>query len=46
MKTNTSSLMDSHLVDFTNPNATKWWTNSASNYHDIVPFEGIWIDMV
>ena len=31
--------------DFTNPNSTIWWTNSASKYHDLVSFDGIWIDM-
>jgi lysosomal alpha-glucosidase len=29
--------------DFTNPNTTEWWTNIAAAYHDIVPFDGIWI---
>ncbi|CAF3499233.1 unnamed protein product [Rotaria sp. Silwood1] len=31
--------------DFTNPNATEWWTKIASDFHDIVPFDGMWIDM-
>ncbi|CAF1263699.1 unnamed protein product [Adineta ricciae] len=31
--------------DFTHPNATDWWTNIASAFHDIVPFDGMWIDM-
>ncbi|CAF5157771.1 unnamed protein product, partial [Rotaria magnacalcarata] len=31
--------------DFTNPNSIEWWTNVASAYHDIVPFDGMWIDM-
>ncbi|CAF1325747.1 unnamed protein product [Adineta steineri] len=31
--------------DFTNPNATDWWTNISSIFHDIVPFDGMWIDM-
>ncbi len=29
--------------DFTNPNATQWWTTMAGAYHDIVPFDGMWI---
>jgi alpha-glucosidase (family GH31 glycosyl hydrolase) len=29
--------------DFTHPNATQWWTDMASTYHDIVPFDGMWI---
>lgn len=31
--------------DFTHPNATSWWTELAKKYHDIVPFDGMWIDM-
>jgi alpha-glucosidase (family GH31 glycosyl hydrolase) len=29
--------------DFTNPNATQWWTDMAGAYHNIVPFDGMWI---
>jgi hypothetical protein len=29
--------------DFTNPNSIEWWTNVAAAYHDIVPFDGMWI---
>lgn len=31
--------------DFTHPNATQWWTESASKFHEIIPFDGMWIDM-
>ena len=31
--------------DFTNPNATKWWTQLASYFFDQIPFDGLWIDM-
>jgi lysosomal alpha-glucosidase len=31
--------------DFTHPNTNEWWTNIASKFHDIVPFDGMWIDM-
>ncbi|CAL8092195.1 unnamed protein product [Calicophoron daubneyi] len=31
--------------DFSHPNAEKWWYDSASRFHDNVPFDGIWIDM-
>jgi hypothetical protein len=29
--------------DFTNPDATQWWTDMAGAYHNIVPFDGMWI---
>ncbi len=29
--------------DFTNPDSIVWWTNMAAAYHDIVPFDGMWI---
>jgi hypothetical protein len=29
--------------DFTNPKTVEWWTNAAAAYHDIVPFDGMWI---
>jgi hypothetical protein len=29
--------------DFTNPNTTRWWTDMATVYHDIVPFDGMWL---
>ena len=29
--------------DFTNPKALTWWADLAKTYHDIVPFDGIWI---
>ena len=29
--------------DFTNPNTSIWWAEVASKYHQIVPFDGIWI---
>jgi lysosomal alpha-glucosidase len=31
--------------DYTHPNATKWWSDLASRYHQIIPFDGLWIDM-
>ncbi|XP_052262842.1 lysosomal alpha-glucosidase-like isoform X2 [Dreissena polymorpha] len=31
--------------DFFHPNATAYWTYHANSYHNIVPFDGIWIDM-
>jgi alpha-glucosidase (family GH31 glycosyl hydrolase) len=29
--------------DFTNPDAVEWWTNIAAAFHEIVPFDGMWI---
>ncbi len=29
--------------DFTNPNSVDWWTNVLATYHDIIPFDGMWI---
>ena len=29
--------------DFTNPESAEWWTNMAGAYHEVVPFDGMWI---
>jgi lysosomal alpha-glucosidase len=29
--------------DFTNPNTVDWWTNITAAFHNIVPFDGMWI---
>ncbi|CAF0775981.1 unnamed protein product [Rotaria sp. Silwood1] len=31
--------------DFTNPDTVEWWTNVAEAFHEVVPFDGMWIDM-
>ncbi|KAL4238020.1 hypothetical protein ACF0H5_002731 [Mactra antiquata] len=31
--------------DFFHPNAEQYWTQHAQTYHNIVPYDGIWIDM-
>ncbi|MCO5574033.1 hypothetical protein L7F22_027811 [Adiantum nelumboides] len=34
-----------HYPDFLHPNAGSYWTKEISDFHDIVPFDGLWIDM-
>ena len=29
--------------DFTHPNSTEWWTDMATNFHNIIPFDGMWL---
>ncbi|XP_053807579.1 sucrase-isomaltase, intestinal isoform X2 [Vidua chalybeata] len=31
--------------DYTSPEATNWWVNECKLFYDIVPYDGIWIDM-
>ncbi|CAF0799837.1 unnamed protein product [Didymodactylos carnosus] len=31
--------------DFTNPAAQEWWTEIVATFHEIIPFDGLWIDM-
>ncbi|CAF3695883.1 unnamed protein product [Adineta steineri] len=31
--------------DFTNPKTIEWWTDIASAFHEVIPFDGMWIDM-
>ncbi|XP_077184313.1 lysosomal alpha-glucosidase [Paroedura picta] len=31
--------------DFTNPQAQQWWYDMVKDFHDQVPFDGMWIDM-
>ncbi|XP_054834159.1 lysosomal alpha-glucosidase [Eublepharis macularius] len=31
--------------DFTNPRAQQWWHDMVKDFHDQVPFDGMWIDM-
>ncbi|KAM3922290.1 lysosomal alpha-glucosidase-like [Leptodactylus fuscus] len=33
------------FVDFVNPEAHKWWYDMLKEFHDKVPFDGMWIDM-
>ena len=29
--------------DFTHPNTSNWWMQSAAKFHELIPFDGIWI---
>lgn len=31
--------------DYTNPECTKWWVDECAKFHEIVKYDGIWIDM-
>ncbi|XP_070541629.1 maltase-glucoamylase-like [Ptychodera flava] len=31
--------------DFQNPKTQEWWINLTVDFHDEIPFDGIWIDM-
>ncbi|XP_066470910.1 lysosomal alpha-glucosidase isoform X2 [Tiliqua scincoides] len=31
--------------DFTNPETQQWWHDMIKDFHDQVPFDGMWIDM-
>ncbi|VVC33074.1 Hypothetical protein CINCED_3A013653 [Cinara cedri] len=31
--------------DFTNPKSVNYWINQISNFHTVLPFDGLWIDM-
>uniref|UniRef100_A0A8C4WMN4 Lysosomal alpha-glucosidase n=1 Tax=Gopherus evgoodei TaxID=1825980 RepID=A0A8C4WMN4_9SAUR len=31
--------------DFTNPETHRWWHDMVKEFHDQVPFDGMWIDM-
>jgi len=34
-----------HWVDWVNPNASKYWNELFTKFHQQVPFSGIWLDM-
>ncbi|XP_071477569.1 maltase-glucoamylase-like, partial [Diadema antillarum] len=36
---------DSVYPDFTNPNAQAWWTDLCAEFHDVIPYDALWIDM-
>eukprot|EP00884_Botryococcus_braunii_P005570 jgi/Botrbrau1/15013/Bobra.0018s0111.1 len=34
-----------HFPDFLNPDTTTFWTDHLREFHRLVPFDGLWIDM-
>merc|ERR1719453_913662 len=34
-----------YFPDFLHPNATNYWTAQLQSFYDIVPVDGLWIDM-
>lgn len=34
-----------HFPDFFNPAAQEWWTRHMGEFHERLPFDGLWIDM-
>lgn len=31
--------------DWTHPNTSSWWNRQISRFHELIPFDGLWIDM-
>jgi len=36
---------DHYIPDWLSSGAGTWWTNSLSNWHKLIPVDGIWLDM-
>ncbi|XP_052660788.1 sucrase-isomaltase, intestinal [Harpia harpyja] len=36
---------ESVFPDFTNPDCTSWWVEECKLFYNVVPYDGIWIDM-
>ncbi len=34
-----------YYPDFLHPQAGDWWATQIKQFHDAVPFDGLWIDM-
>ena len=34
-----------HFPDFLNPKAEQWWLDMVADFHEKVPFDGLWVDM-
>lgn len=33
------------IPDFLHPNAEKWWTTELEEFHKVLPYDGLWLDM-
>ena len=33
------------MCDTLKPETTKWWTDEIKDFHEKIPFDGLWIDM-
>ncbi|CAH1245724.1 MGAM [Branchiostoma lanceolatum] len=31
--------------DYTNPSTTEWWSEYCQRFHNVIPYDGLWIDM-
>ncbi|KAI8515158.1 hypothetical protein Bbelb_077490 [Branchiostoma belcheri] len=31
--------------DYTNPSTTEWWSEHCQQFHNVIPYDGLWIDM-
>ncbi|KAJ7216187.1 hypothetical protein O6H91_Y471800 [Diphasiastrum complanatum] len=34
-----------HFADFLHPNISSFWTSAIADFHRLVPFDGLWLDM-
>ncbi len=34
-----------HFPDWFSPNATEYWTGQLKSWHNLAPFDGLWVDM-
>ncbi|KAJ6833713.1 alpha-xylosidase 1-like [Iris pallida] len=34
-----------YFPDFLSPNGVSWWANEIARFHELVPVDGLWIDM-
>ena len=34
-----------NMPDFFHPNAQQWWSQEVADFHQLIPFDGLWLDM-
>jgi alpha-glucosidase (family GH31 glycosyl hydrolase) len=37
--------VDSVWADWFNPKAHDYWTEEVTHFHDLIPFDGVWVDL-